>query len=88
MKRLVLMLLVICLLPGAAGAFAGEGTRLDPSSLPEDWALVGEYSASPAIWSGFLPSWAHRCALEKLPVQHTNWPDPNQLGTHGDRDGG
>lgn len=48
MKRLVLMLLVICLLPGAAGAFAGEGTRLDPSSLPEDWALVGEYSASPS----------------------------------------
>ena len=59
MRRLVLMLLVICLLPGS-GRFAGEGTRLDPSSLPEDWALVGEYSASPAIWSGFLPSWAHR----------------------------
>ncbi len=56
MKRLVCAALLIWVLglgPWAAAAAGGEGTLLDPSSVPAGWVLVGEYLASPAELAEF-----------------------------------
>jgi len=51
MKRVVLVFVLMCVLglwSSAAAGSNGEGTLLDPSSLPEGWVLIGDYLASPS----------------------------------------
>lgn len=47
MRRFVPLILVLLLLSGGALAFSGQGTRLDPASLPEGWVVTGDWLASP-----------------------------------------
>lgn len=42
MRRFVPLILVLLLLSGGALAFSGQGTRLDPASLPEGWVVTGD----------------------------------------------
>ncbi len=53
MRRILLVVLTCFLLIGTAQAWDGEGTVLDLSSLPEDWAFAGDYLASPDDLEGF-----------------------------------